>query len=120
MLKRYAIAFSIAVLGVGAVLFYFWQRATQLPSWYVEQQSAAPDASEPVAAPDRMNPAQPTIPASLPPSTASNQTSSATTPSIQKQKAVREKIVSRVQEAPPGKRGGSTTGSTGNQYFVYF
>lgn len=36
-MKRVLIAVILVLLGVGGVLFYYWQQATQLPSWYTEQ-----------------------------------------------------------------------------------
>jgi hypothetical protein len=36
MAQRLAIALFLLVAGTGAVLYYYWQRATQLPAWYAE------------------------------------------------------------------------------------
>lgn len=37
-MKRLLIAVSLAVAGIGAVAFYYWQQATQLPAWYTSNQ----------------------------------------------------------------------------------
>lgn len=41
-MKRLLIAVSLALTGVSAVTFYYWQQATQLPTWYTSSQ---PDSS---------------------------------------------------------------------------
>lgn len=54
-MKRLLIAAFLAVAGVGAVAFYYWQQATQLPAWYTSSQSDSSsqlshtDASAPTA-----------------------------------------------------------------------
>ena len=45
MMKRLLIALFLALAGVGAVAFYYWQQATQLPDWYTAHQSGS--ASQP-------------------------------------------------------------------------
>ncbi|XHX77868.1 MAG: hypothetical protein RBJ76_26105 [Stenomitos frigidus ULC029] len=37
-MKRMLIAVCLAVASVGAVAFYYWQQATQLPEWYASSQ----------------------------------------------------------------------------------
>jgi hypothetical protein len=102
MLKRYAIAFSIALLGVGFILFYYWQRATQLPSWYTEQ-SASTDSTQQLVPPDSTQ---------QPSSSPSTQQSRDLSPSAQKEKpqiqkeqeSVDAKIVSSVKKTSAGKQ----------------
>ena len=38
-MKRLLIIVSLALLGVGAVFFYYWRQATQLPSWYTADKT---------------------------------------------------------------------------------
>ena len=40
VMKRLFIAVSLALAGVGAAAFYYWQQATQLPAWYTANQLA--------------------------------------------------------------------------------
>lgn len=50
-MKRLLLAVLLALFGVGAGLFYLWKQATQLPSWYTEEDttetanSATPDSA---------------------------------------------------------------------------
>jgi hypothetical protein len=102
MFKRYAIAFSIALLGVGAILFYYWQRATQLPSWYTEQ-SASTDSIEQLPA---SNPSE-TSAASPSEQQPGGLSSTAPKAGIQIQKEqenVNAKIASSAQKAAAGKQ----------------
>ncbi|MUH00196.1 hypothetical protein F7734_51180 [Scytonema sp. UIC 10036] len=48
MLKRLLFLFSLTVTGTGAIFFFFWYQATQLPLWYNELQSQK--ANPPLAA----------------------------------------------------------------------
>ena len=54
VMKRFLIAVSLALAGVGAVAFYSWQQATQLPDWYTANRV------EPIGQPGHPDqPAQP-------------------------------------------------------------
>ena len=55
MMKRLLIAVSLALTGVGAVAFYYWQQATQLPAWYTSSQI------EPTGQPSQPAATDPTI-----------------------------------------------------------
>jgi hypothetical protein len=50
MAKRFAIALFLVVSGMGALFYYYWQRATQLPTWYAEGSTSV--ALSPVPAQD--------------------------------------------------------------------
>ncbi len=55
LMKRLFIAVSLALAGVGAVAFYYWQQATQLPAWYTSSQI------EPTAQADQPTAIDPTV-----------------------------------------------------------
>lgn len=59
VMKRFFIAVSLAVVGVGAIAFYYWQQATQLPAWYTASQV------EPTRQPGQPASIDPTIAAEL-------------------------------------------------------
>ncbi|MBW4581324.1 MAG: hypothetical protein KME42_17280 [Tildeniella nuda ZEHNDER 1965/U140] len=96
-MKRFFIAVSLAVLGVGAVAFYYWQQATQLPAWYTAnqieptRQPGQPASVDPTIAADLDRPNDRTAsgkPASAPTSSPSSKpkaTADATPPTAQKQ-----------------------------------
>jgi hypothetical protein len=49
MFKRLLFLFCCAIGGFGAVLFFFWYQATQLPSWYTNLPSQHTNLSSPTA-----------------------------------------------------------------------
>jgi hypothetical protein len=55
MVKRLFIAITLATASVGAVAFYYWQQATQLPAWYTANQI------EPTGQPSQATATKPTV-----------------------------------------------------------
>jgi hypothetical protein len=49
MFKRFLLLFACGICGAGAVLFFVWQQATQLPAWYTNTPNSAnpPFVTEP-------------------------------------------------------------------------
>ena len=102
-MKRLLIALILVVGGASVLLFYYWQRATQLPDWYREQSS---EVQQPAANIGSSSVATNSVPTgSAKPDVATSEQSGSTTASSSQRsrQTLATKIAQQAQQSPDRK-----------------